>query len=526
MGSGPAWRRAGALSLRPRNRLSIDLYGWRAVIAASPPQAAQPGELSAIIDLARQGQYERAAALAEALTTRYPRDPRPWAELARYRLMSGRQAKAVEAIQRLETLAPDDPITFNFIGGLYSLADLPLRAAPHFRRAAQAKPDNPRFVYDLAASQRMTGALDDALRTVERAIALDPANTEALWVRSDLRQATAERNNIDDLEARLQRPLDPQREVFVRYALARECEEVGDWARAFDHLKRGAALQSGFQRYEVGRDVATLDALRRWHTGDAVAQSLPGSEDDRPIFVVGLPRTGTTLVERVLCGHPRVRTIGESSGLDRALLDLAAEHRLPAAESALARFGLTLPMRRLGDDYLALTAHDANPRRRFLDKQPRNSLNVGFIRAALPNARIVLVDRRPMDACWAIHKALFQNGSYPFSVNLSDLADYYAAWRRLADHWLDTFGEAIVHLRYEDLVQDFANEARRLVAGCALDWTPNCLAFHKSAKPSSTASAVQIRRPIYAGSIGLWRRYETQLAPLADRLRTLGVDID
>jgi len=512
------------LSQRWRNRLSIGTDDRRATIAPSPPQAAQPGELSAITALARQGQYERAAALAETLTARYPRDPRPWAELARYRLMTGRQAQGVEAIQRLEKLAPDDPVTFNFIGGLYSLADLPLRAAPHFRRAAQARPDHPRFVYDLAASQRMTGALDDALRTVERAIALDPANTEALWVRSDLRQATAERNNIDDLEARLRAPLDPRQEVFVRYTLARECEEVGDWARAFGHLQRGAALQSSFQRYEVDRDVKTLDAFRRRHTADAVAQASPGSEDDRPIFIVGLPRTGTTLVERILGAHPKVRLIGESSAFDRVLLDLALEHRLTGAESVLAESGLSLPMHRLGEGYLAQAT--APPRLRFIDKQPRNGLNVGFIRAALPNARIVLLDRGPMDACWAMHKALFQNGSYPFSVDLADLADYYAAWRRLADHWLEAFGDAIVHIRYEDLVQDFAGQARRLVAGCGLDWNPSCLAFHKSTRPSSTASAVQIRRPLYASSIGLWRRYETQLAPLADRLRALGVDVD
>jgi hypothetical protein len=131
-----------------------------------------------------------------------------------------------------------------------------------------------------------------------------------------------------------------------------------------------------------------------------------------------------------------------------------------------------------------------------------------------------------MDACWAIHKALFQNGAYPFSIGLADLAEYYAAWRRLADHWLEAFGDAIVHIRYEDLVQDFASEARRLVAGCGLGWNPSCLAFHRIARPSSTASAVQIRRPLYATSIGLWRRYERQLAPLADRLRALGVDID
>ncbi len=498
----------------------------RAIIAISPPQAAAPGELASIAALARQGQYERAAAAAAALTQRYPRDPRPWAELARYRLITGRQAEGVQAIERLEKLSPDDPASSNFIGSLYSLADLPQRAAPHFRRAAQAKPDNPRFVYDLAASQRMIGALDDALRTVERAIELDPANTEALWVRSDLRQATAERNNVGDLEARLRGPLDPQREVFIRYALARECEEVGDWSRAFDHLQRGAAIRNGAQRYDVGRDVVALDALRRRHTSAAVAQASAGADDGRPIFVLGLPRTGTTLVERILGGHPKVRPIGESFAFDRALLDLAAANGRSAAETALAEVGLSLPMRQLGDAYLGQAGHAVPPRLRFIDKQPRNSLNVGLIRAALPNASIVFLDRGPMDACWAIHKALFSNGAYPFSCDLMDLADYYAAWRRLADHWLDAFGDAIVHVRYEDLVQDFANQARRLVAGCGLDWNPSCLAFHKSARPSSTASAVQIRRPLYTSSIGLWRRYETQLAPLADRLRALGVEID
>jgi len=494
------------------------------VIATSPDVLVNT--LSAVAHLTRRGLYDRAADEAKALARRYPRDPRPWAELAHALVAAGRREQGLHAIKRFERLSPNTPASLNLTGRLYSLADLPARALPFFRRAAEAQPQNGRYVYDLAAAQRMTGAIDLAQKTVQRAIDLDPSNTEALWVRSDLRQATPQQNNIEDLERRLSPALAPEAEVFIRYALVRECEEAGEWARAFSHLERGAALRRQGRSYSVGRDVAGLEALRRHQNRGAVAAAGPGSNDPRPIFVVGLPRTGTTLVERVLSGHPKVRSIGESWAFDRTLLDLARAAGLDSAEGTLARGGLGLSMVELGDGYCAAASYGMAPKLRWVDKQPRNYLNIAMIRAALPRAGLVLVDRSPMDACWAIYKTLFRGDSYQFSADLIDLAEYYAAWRRLTNHWLDAFGETMVHVRYEALVQTFSEEARRLTAGCGLDWTPSCLAFHKSPTPSSTASAVQIRRPVYTSSVGLWRRYAAQLEPLAERLRALGVEVD
>lgn len=444
--------------------------------------------------------------------------------------MLGQRNEGLAAIARMERLLAaqaDGAAWSNLIGRLYSLADLPARAAPHFRRAVKIAPDNGRFVYDLAACERMIGDLDAARQDIDRALVLDPSNAEALWVRSDLDRASPEHNHIEDLERRLAAGLDPEREIFARYALARECEEIGAWAEAFGHVERGAALRrQGLRyqglRYDVRRDVAALDRLRAHHTRAAATRAAQGCDDPRPIFIVGLPRTGTTLVERILAGHPRVRLLGETSAFDRALIDVSQATGLGAGEAAVAEAGLDLPMDRLGMAYLTSAGVEGSRELRFVDKQPRNSLNVALIAAALPRARIVLVDRDPIDACWAIHKTLFLGGAYPFAASLPDLADYYAAWRRLADHWLAEFQGQIVHVRYEAVVRDFGAEARRLVAGCGLDWSPKCLDFRSGARPSSTASAVQIRRPLYASSIGLWRHYQAELSPLIERLDDQG----
>ena len=349
-----------------------------------------------------------------------------------------------------------------------------------------------------------------ARETVEIALRLDPNDGEALWLRTDLSASTPELY-IDDLRRRAEAAPAP----FTFYALGRTLEALGAFAPAFQAIAQGAAIVRARLRYDVEQDVRVLDDLRERQTRASVRTGGAAAAETRPIFVLGMPRTGTSLVERILLtAHAQVRSLGEPPAFHRAVLDLAAAAGAP--DAAAGRLGaLELDPARLGESYLDILGR---PSGWVIDKRPLNVLHVAAIRAALPQARIVLVERDAADAGWAVFKTPFAGGAYPYSYELTETGRYVAAHKRLEAHWRREFGDEILSLRYEDLIADFEPQARRLLAFCGLPWEPACLDFHRSTAAATSASAMQVRRPVYASSVGLWRRYERELRPLTQAL--------
>jgi hypothetical protein len=257
------------------------------------------------------------------------------------------------------------------------------------------------------------------------------------------------------------------------------------------------------------------------------SQPAAGAATDAPIFVVGLPRAGSTLVERILSSHSQVRAAGE---LRHFMLAFAAAARVKSGCDNLPQrhaiaLAPQLDFSALGRDYLARCRPVAGGPARFIDKMPVNFLYCGLIRRALPNARIVHVARTPTAACYAIYKMLFLDG-YPFSYDLDELAQYYIAYRRLMDHWHRTMPGVIHELSYERLVADQPGETRRLLEFCGLEWEDACLEFHRNPAASTSASAHQVRQPIYRSAVSEWRHYATQLAGLRRRLEAAGIAVE
>ncbi|MDP9198107.1 MAG: sulfotransferase, partial [Pseudomonadota bacterium] len=233
----------------------------------------------------------------------------------------------------------------------------------------------------------------------------------------------------------------------------------------------------------------------------------------------------TTLVERILGSHSAVFSAGELNQFSLELIPLVRSTLRTKRASRLefVAASATVDFRALGEAYIAATRSLRDSRTRFIDKLPFNFLYAGLIHLALPNAKIINLQRHPMDTCYAVYKQLFRD-AYPFSYDLDDLGAYYVAYDRLMRHWNAVMPGVIHTIRYEMLVADLEGEAHRLLAYCGLPWEVGCLRFHESAAASTTASALQVRQPIYTSSVGRWRHYERQLEPLRQRLDAAGID--
>jgi tetratricopeptide (TPR) repeat protein len=437
-----------------------------------------------------------------------PKDPIAAILRAKCLFMTGEAREAFAAAEAASSLVIEAPDALDALGAMFGLLGLHERAKPYFLRAVEARPDVPQYLFNLAATERMTGALEAAEAHCDAAIALDQNYGLAHYLRSDLRIQTEDRNHVADMEALLSSDrLALPSKVMLRFAAAKECEDLDLSARAFDHVDAACALQRRAIKYDAKTDIAEIDRIIATHARSWLAAAPAGYASAAPVFVAGLPRTGTTLVERIIASHPEMSSVGET-GAFAAELRRAMQAKPNGNDVA-----------GIGQRYVdAMTAFRVQHSARFVDKTLQNYLYCGLIHAALPKAKIILVQRHPLDACWAIYKAHFQ-GMFPFSYDQVELAEYYLAYRRLTRHWRATLpSDALLEINYEDVVGDQTATSRRLIGFVGLPWDDEVLRFHQSPAPSATASAVQVRRPIYSSSVGKWRRHAERLAPLRARL--------
>jgi tetratricopeptide (TPR) repeat protein len=396
------------------------------------------------------------------------------------------------------------------------------RANALYRRATQHAPNEARFWYNLASSDRSLGHLADAEAACDQAIAIEPHHYQSYLLRSELRPQTDAHNHIDEMERLLAEPDASSRaSMFLGYALGKELDDLRQYERAFAWFARAAAAR----RRHLSYDVAT-DERKFARISEVYADGRPGDEalrepSTRFVFIMGLPRSGTTLAERVLMGLPGVRSNGETENFSQALLSAA-----PATgPDVFARCAAAEPGR-VAELYRTLAGGaDA---RRLIEKLPLNYLYLGAMQRALPGATAILLTRSPIDSCFAMYRTLF-GAAYPFSYDFGELARYYAAYDRLIGHWRRLFGQRLVEIRYEDLVEAPARTGAAMASACGLPWRDEAIEIEKDTAVSMTASASQVRRPIYRSSVGRWRNYRGHLQPLIQALRAArvnGLDAD
>jgi Sulfotransferase family len=305
----------------------------------------------------------------------------------------------------------------------------------------------------------------------------------------------------------------------LHFALGGAYEGLAQHDRAMDHWLRGNALKRRLIGYDEAAALGTFERIAAAFTPELMRRNAGGGDPSPlPIFIVGMPRSGTTLVEQVLASHPQVFGGGERRDLTSAMADVFGRDT-EAAHFAERLAALTSEdFRRIGAAYLARVTPLAPAAQRITDKMPANFRFVGIIHLALPNARIIHIRRDPVDTCLSCFSKLF-GGKQPYSYDLAELGRYYRAYERLMAHWREALpADAMLEVQYEELVSAFAPQARRIVAHCGLEWDEACLAFHRTERPVRTASAAQVRQPIYQNAVGRGRAYGSMLAPLLEAL--------
>lgn len=440
---------------------------------------------------------------------------------------SGKTANAVTMAHSAAEQAPDDPDLLSEVGSFLSYCEQHNDAATMLRRAVDLSPNESRFLYNLAAVLRFNGSLEETEALYDKAISLAPHDYEAYYNRSELRQQTRKNNHIDELEHHLAKHAKSwQDQMLLSYALAKEYEDIGLFDNSISHLGNGSRIRRGNTAYELESDLETIDQIIKTFDSEILHPTPTGFTSAEPIFIIGLPRTGTTLIERMLSSHTDVLSVGESNNFASELI---RETRRISDDRVLTRDQLvkrsaTVDFAALGESYINSTRPRSGEFSHFVDKLPLNFLYTGLIHLALPNAKIVHVIRHPMDTCYAIYKKLFR-GAYPFSYDLEELGKYFLAYTDLMNHWHQLLPGRIFKIAYEDLIFEPRKQLGDLLEYCELDWQENCLNFQTNPQPTTTASASQVRQPIYTSSIGKWTNYRQALKPLEKILENAGIDI-
>lgn len=394
------------------------------------------------------------------------------------------------------------------------------------KKALRLDPSSVRAHNILGFAFEVLGHTEDAVQAFEKALQLAPSNAEAHRHLANLRHFTAGDPRLAALEelAGDVATQDRENQISLHFALGKAFSDLGQHERSFHHWREGNALKRACLAYDEEESLRRFDRIRATFMSELMRCNVGGGcPSDVPVFVVGMPRSGTTLVEQILASHSKVYGAGEIETLHHAVQKFRSRNGIATEFPELVPALSPKALRDLGADYVALTASATRPAaskmERIVDKLPGNFQLAGLIHLALPNARIIHVRRDPVDTCFSCFSLPFAFDHQPFTYDLGELGRYYRAYAMLMEHWRGVLPPGVMlDVRYEDVVADLEGQARAIVDHCGLAWEGACLSFHENRRPVRTSSLLQVRKPIYRTSVGRWRRYESFLKPLIEAL--------
>lgn len=468
------------------------------------------------VSLHAAGRYTQAIDAYRTVLRRDRRNTRIIGALAGALLSSGRSDEAAEELERGLRIDPKAVSLLQLLAVARKLQGRFEDAHAAIRRALRLAPDDAAVIATEVDVLLAEGRYTDAAAIAIPALARQPANVSLVLgaVRLCPRIESAEWGlNIVDAALSFD-GLAVASRARLLFARARLLDMLHRYDEAFDTASKANRLAGA--RFDAPAHDALIDRMIAAWTPEAIRQSPTSRHDtDRPVFIVGMPRSGTTLVEQILASHPGVHAGGERGEIARLAAEIAGidPRRIPAVESP-ARLTVAF-LNRAADVWLAPFAHSTAAR--ITDKMPLNFIHLGLIARIFPGARVLHCTRDPRDTCLSCFMHMFE-GSLPFAYDLRDLARFYRAYRRLMEHWRHTLDIPINEVPYERIIAEPESGTRSIIAAVGLPWHDACLRFHETRRPALTSSIDQVRQPIYDSSVGRWRHYAQHLSPLTGAL--------
>jgi tetratricopeptide (TPR) repeat protein len=433
------------------------------------------------------------------------------------------QHRLEEAIQSFEKVIELEPHSMQanlLLASVLAPAARTHDAIAAYRKVLELRPNHPGALLGLGHTLKTVGQQDEAVQAYRDCIGMRPGNGETYWSLANLKTFKLSDEDIQAMESQVARQdmdedLNTQSRVNFLFALAKAYEDRGDFDRAWAYYEEGNSTQRLEETYDpVRTEVMNDEIIKVFDSGFLAQHSGTGNPSPEPIFIIGLPRSGSTLLEQILASHSMVEGTAElpyagivansmnrnrADGVNypRAVRELSGQH-----------------FHRLGQKYLDLARiHRTEGKPRFIDKMPNNFPAVGLLHLILPNCKIIDARRYPMDSCLSCYRQLFARGQ-SFTYDLTDIGEYFLEYQRMMDYWHEVLPGRCLTMQYEDLVMDFDSQVRRLLEFCELPWEENCARFYATDRPVRTASSEQVRQPVYSRSINFWRNHESHLAEL------------
>lgn len=432
--------------------------------------------------------------------------------------------EALDELDKLDTDEPDNPGTLLLRANIYAQTGRYDEGLAYFRRLASLRPDSARIHMSLGHTLKTVGAQDEAIAAYTRAALCEPTLGDAYWSLANLKTYRFS----DDVIAQMlnaARSATIGREDFfhLSFALGKAFEDRHDYDQAFTHYRRGNTVRRRLIAYSADqKHDETKRQISLFSADFLAARHGAGCDSDAPIFIVGLPRAGSTLIEQILASHSQVdgtQELPDIIAIARRMSGRKGDGDTSSYPEAIADLSPG-ELQTLGEEYLDRTRIHRGSAPRFVDKMPNNFGHIGLIHLILPNATIIDARRNPMDCCFSGYKQLFARGQN-FTYSLEEIGRYYRDYVDLMRHWDAVLPTKVLRVINEDLIADPEGEIRRILDHCGLPFEPACLQFHTTARAVKTASSEQVRQPINARGVGRWRHFETHLQPLKDVLGPL-----
>ena len=486
----------------------------------------QPDDVNGLRLLAsiasKMEQKEDAIVLLERAVELKPKFAGAWGDLAESYTEVESYGKALDAVQRVIQLQPDLPFGFMIRGSILGKMSDHEGAIEAYHQALKIEPDHLGSHMGLGNILKTVGDYDKSVAAYKKSIEIQPLFAEAYWSLANLKTYTFEDSEIEAMEEHVQNEAMPSsNRAFFHVALANSKEKEKRYDEAWEHFETGNNMRRQEEVYDSVQTQLTHDALIEVFDKEFVeSKKNKGSQSNAPILIVGLPRSGSTLVEQILATHSKVegtKELPDLSLLGRKLTKSKPRGiQYPEAVKEMTNEEFV----EFGEDYLTTTKRYRTDKPHFIDKMPNNFAHLGFLKLILPNAKVINAMRHPLDSCISSYKQLFYKGQ-SWSYDLFEIGEYYLEYQRIMDHWHQLFPGEILDLQYENLITNQEKETRKLLDYCELAWEDECLKFYETKRSINTASSEQVRQPIYKGAMQAWKNYESHIEPLIKTLRPL-----